>query len=334
MQRIIQGFWPQHGFSNTMHSDFDILVGRAWKVLSAQTGMHCDDPVRVLSAREAGKGNWRVVARGDITPPVILKFWTQGGAQKAQNAFRALVQAQTALHSYPDFTAPMPLAWDAQSGAVLMGVCEGQTLGECLGAQSGDILAEDLKPALQWVAALHAGSMVHDIPFAGLKKLHALGRSASAGQMPEPELFHACFAQLALLAAQAADLPNPAAFIHADLTSSNILVDGPAVAGIDINNVIRTSVAIDLAMLLCEVVTLYGQDMAAPAFSLVPPDWAAMCDAVYPALPVDSASFRFFAGVRLLRIWLQTPRRAKDRSLRRAHVWQGTRIAAIRLLLG
>ncbi len=317
-----------------MQTDFDILARQAWEALSARSAAPCDVPVRVLSAREGSGGNWRVVVRVESAQPAILKFWTQDGAEKAQNAFRALDQARNALQAHGHFMAPLPLAWDAQSGAVLMGVCEGQMLGEYLGEQSGVDFADDLKPALLWMAALHSGSLGHDVPFAGQKKLHALERLAVAGHMPEPELFHASLAQLAILAGQAADMPNPTAFVHGDLTLSNILVDGPNVAGIDMNNVTRTSVALDLAMVLCETVTLFGQDLNVPAFSLLPPDWTAMCDATYPTLSTDGVNFRFFAGVRLLRMWLQTPPRKADRSLRRAYIWRGTRKAATRLLLG
>lgn len=314
--------------------DFEHEAQAAWRALAAKAGMAGKTPVGVISARKGNKQRWRVVARVEGQTPCIVKFWSVDGAQKARHAYRALELAQNALGPRDTMGAPMPLAWDVGTGSVLMSVCAGVSLRDVLldGAEAD--IAGTLKPALRWMSALHAGSLKSDVPFGGIKKLNALQRAGAAGNIPEAARFNACLAQLARLAEKAAQMPNPTAIVHGDLTLSNLLVQGQNLAGIDFNNITRTSVALDLAMLLCEVAVTFAQDREVPAFVLLPEDWDAMVAQSYGGLSLDSATFQFFAGARLLRIWAQITPNIADHSLRRGHLWRGTQIAAQRLLLG
>ncbi len=334
MEGIIQGLWPKGRGMIMLQPDFEREAQAAWSALSAKAGMARKAPVRVLSARKGNKQRWRVVARVEGETPFIVKFWSVNGAQKARHAFEALECAQDALGPYEKLSSPMPIAWDSGTGSVLMSLCPGISLRDVL-MDGGEVdIAKNLKPALAWMAALHAGSLRSDMPFGGIKKLHALQRAGDAGNMPERARFNACLDRLARLAEDAEQMPNPTAIVHGDLTLSNILVQGHEIAGIDFNNITQTSVALDLAMMFVEVAVTFAQDRDVPAFALLPEDWDAMVKQSYEGLSLQSANFRFFAGVRLLRMWAQTQPRIADHSLRRAHIWHGTQITAERLLLG
>lgn len=306
----------------------------AWRVLAAKIGIPATGNIELVSARQAANGQWRAVARIKGARCYMLKFWLPIRPDRAENSFKALASAKVALAGQKNMSSPTPVAWDAATGAVLMGVCSGETLLDVLLQEDPNRMADRLGLVLSWLAALHAGSLAYEKAFEGERFIANIERQSAARDIPEHGTFLACLAALKELSQDATGQKGPTAIGHGDLTLSNILIDEEHVSGIDFVNVNRVFMAKDLAVLLCDIRVNFGQEATVAPYSLLPVDLLGAVTEHYPHIGANSAHLRFFAGVRLLRGWLHTPNAEKHRSYRREHVWTGTRIAAQRLLLG
>jgi tRNA A-37 threonylcarbamoyl transferase component Bud32 len=306
-----------------------------WPPLARAAGYApADFALSVLSARAEGGDRARVVVLAEGPARLVLKFRMNADAAQHDTTLRAHETAAAILRDVPDCAAPDMLARDAETGALLLGWVKGRSLFDVLADGPGEM---DVMMARvgRWMAALHGRDEIEAIPFKGGWMLGRLDRMA-AGGVPDPHGFAACRRVLAQVESQAHGIMMPRAMIHGDLSLTNLMWDGCVLTGIDFENTGLHPIARDAAAVLCDCAIWFGpsvQGAGDPSGqSLLPDQVMDAFAAGLGAQAVDPAVLRFFIGMRLLSIWAQVPVNARDRSARRARVWQGVEVAARRVL--
>jgi tRNA A-37 threonylcarbamoyl transferase component Bud32 len=306
-----------------------------WPPLTRAAGYTpADFALSVLSARAEGGDRARVVVLADGPARLVLKFRLNADPAQHDTTLRAHETAAAILRDVPDCAAPDVLARHADTGALLLSWVRGRSLFEVLAEKPGqmDVMMGHVG---RWMAALHHRGEIEETPFKGGWMLGRLDRMA-AGGVPDPHGFAACRRVLAQVERAAHGKTMPRAMIHGDLSLTNLIWDGRVLTGIDFENTGLHPVARDAAAVLCDCAVWFGPSVPGvgdpSGQSLLPGQVMDAFATGLGAQAVDPAVQRFFIGMRLLSIWAQVPVHARDRSLRRARVWQGVEAAAKRVL--
>jgi aminoglycoside phosphotransferase (APT) family kinase protein len=217
-----------------------------------------------------GAGSWswdRVITRranSEIhlvrcdTRPAVIKACFQPGSRTpdpvaAEREYAALAQVKHAASSMSlgRQIAPLPLVLCREHAAFGMSWIPGRTATEeALSASTDTRRAAAIGEAVgAWLRTLHSLHRLADRPNDFESKLpHVEQRLAD--NAPADRLVRTAADALASCARAAAGISMPASWVHGDMKTDNVIVDGRDVFGIDLHLIHENTVAYDLAPFL------------------------------------------------------------------------------------
>lgn len=270
----------------------------------------------IWQKHEAGRDHV-VMAFVDGHRRLVLKQDFGGSDAGLRPKIEMQARASEALRNHPTAHAPEVLAQDA--GAVLMAAAEGETLDELIATGSDPLPL--LTQAGAWLAAFHRALGTEARLFQPKFMLnHMATQSALVAKgllrVAEPDLFLAACAQLADRAQPHLNKPTVSAVRHGDFNLRNLIIGPDGATAIDFKPEQTAPVGYDIARLLVDYTSLYGNPHTASPAGLLDQSVRAAFFSGYDLVDPGDPSADFLIWVQLLTDWRAIPADPERQSLR------------------